>query len=227
MERTPTRLINPETRTTTAVLGVMLAIAGFHHGVLEIIQGNQSTGSLFFMAVVPGQLMWPEGTEGAFTLIPNFLMTGVVACIVALAAAAFAWVYLERPYAPLIFLLLFVLLTLVGGGIGHIAFFIPVWAYATRIDKPLTGWRKIIPVGARATLARLWRPLARADGDRLRDRAGDFDLRDRRRPWRRADRAVDLLVVPRRRVAHDPRDLCRRCGRRYRRAGGPGRQPHT
>ncbi len=159
MERTPTRLINPETRTTTAVLGVMLAIAGFHHGVLEIIQGNQSTGALFFMAVVPGQLMWPEGTEGAFTLIPNFLMTGVVACIVALAAAAFAWVDLDRPYAPQIFLLLFVLLTLVGGGIGHIAFFIPVWAYATRIDKPLTGWRKIIPPGVRTTLARLWRPL--------------------------------------------------------------------
>ena len=100
-----------------------------------------------------------DGTEGAFTLLQNFMVTGVAASLVALAAAAFSLFYLDRPRGPPIFLLLFVLLVLVGGGIGFIAFFAPVWAYATRIDRPLAGWRKIIPEGARRGLAKLWQPL--------------------------------------------------------------------
>lgn len=56
------------------------------------------------------------------------------------------------------FLLLFILLTLVGGGIGHIAFFLPVWAHATRIHKPLAGWQKVIRPRARSALARVWAP---------------------------------------------------------------------
>jgi hypothetical protein len=159
MERTLARRINPATRAISAVLGVALAIAGLHHGVLEILQGNRPTGGALFMAIVPGQLMWTDGSEGAFTLIQNFLATGVAASLVALAAAVFSLFYLDRRRGPLIFLLLFVLLVLVGGGIGFIAFLVPVWAYATRIDKPLAGWRKIIPEGARSGLANLWKPL--------------------------------------------------------------------
>ena len=111
------------------------------------------------MAIVPGQLMWPEGTEGAFTLIQNFLITGIAAILVALVAAVFSLLFLDRRRGPLVFLLLFVLLVLVGGGIGFIAFFVPVWAYATRIDKPLAGWRKIIPANMRERLAGAWKPL--------------------------------------------------------------------
>jgi len=159
MEATADRRINPATRTITAVLGVVLALSALHHGVLEILQGNRPTGGGFFMAIVPGQLMWADGTEGAFTLIQNFMITGIAASLVALATAAFSLLYLDRPRGPLVFLLLFVLLVLTGGGIGFIAFFVPVWAYATRIDKPLTGWRRIVPSGARTALARLWKPL--------------------------------------------------------------------
>lgn len=159
MSNSATRLINPATRTITAAFGVVLAIAGAHHGILEVLQGSQPTGTLFFMAIVPGQLGWPTGTEGALSLIPNFLTTGIAAILVALAVAAWSLFFLDRPRGPLILLLLFILLTLVGGGIGHIAFFVIVWAYATRIDKPLSGWRKIIPAGARPALGRLWKPL--------------------------------------------------------------------
>jgi hypothetical protein len=150
------RRINPAIMTITGAFGVLLAVAGAHHGLLEVIQGNRPTGSLFFMAVVPGQLGWSEGTEGALSLIPNFLFTGIAALAVAAAAAVWSLTGLARVHGASIFLLLFVLLTLVGGGVGHIAFFVPVWAYATRIDKPLTGWRKIIPARALAPLAKLW-----------------------------------------------------------------------
>jgi hypothetical protein len=51
---------------------------------------------------------------------------------------------------------LFILLFLVGGGIGQIAFFIPAWAFATRMNKPLTWWRKVLPRGAWPFLSILW-----------------------------------------------------------------------
>jgi hypothetical protein len=50
--------------------------------------------------------------------------------------------------------LLFVGLFLFGGGIAAQVMFAPfVWAAATRIIKPLDGWRKVLPAGIRPGLA--------------------------------------------------------------------------
>lgn len=37
------------------------------------------------------------------------------------------------------------------------AFFIPTWAFATRMDKPLTWWGKVLPRRLWPFLSRLWR----------------------------------------------------------------------
>ena len=47
-------------------------------------------------------------------------------------------------------------LFLVGGGIGQIAFFVPAWAFATRMHKPLSWWRKVLPGRVRPFLSGLW-----------------------------------------------------------------------
>jgi hypothetical protein len=48
------------------------------------------------------------------------------------------------------------LLTLVGGGIGHIIFFLPTWAFATRINKSLDWWKKLLSIHLRKTLSSIW-----------------------------------------------------------------------
>ena len=53
-------------------------------------------------------------------------------------------------------LLLFILLFLVGGGIGQVIFFTLTWAVATRINKPLTWWRRVLPEAFRKMIAKLW-----------------------------------------------------------------------
>jgi len=58
-----------------------------------------------------------------------------------------------------VFLSLLILLTLIGGGIGHIIIFLPTWAYATRINKPLNWWRKILSIKIRKVLAKIWIPM--------------------------------------------------------------------
>ncbi len=128
----------------TSVLGITFAIAGIHHGFFETLQGNKPTESFAIRSIGPEQLMWEHGTDDAVTIIPNFLMTGIAAIAVSLIIIVWSVSFIQRRHGPLVFLLLFVMLTLVGGGIGHIIFFLTTWAYATRIGKPLRWWRRIL-----------------------------------------------------------------------------------
>jgi hypothetical protein len=64
--------------------------------------------------------------------------------------------FLHTKRGSLVFLGLFILLFLCGGGIGQVVFFIPAWAFALRMRKPLDGWKKFLPRSIRPVLANLW-----------------------------------------------------------------------
>jgi len=135
-------------------------MSGFiNHGFFEILQGNISTGGLFIEAIGESHRFWIHGTEGAFTLIPNFLVTGICVMFVSLAIIVWSVKFIHIKHGAAVFLLLMILLTLVGGGIGYIVLFIPAWAYATRINKPLNWWKEILSAEAGKTLAKMWMPL--------------------------------------------------------------------
>ncbi len=145
------------TRITATVIGVFFGLfSGVNHGIFEILQGNKPTSGLVINAIGEAQRFWPEGTEPAFTLIPNYLLTGIVSIIVGIAIAIWSIKFLPTRHGRTIYLGLFILSFLVGGGIGQAFFFIPAWAFATRMGKPLTWWRKVLPPGIRPLLAKLW-----------------------------------------------------------------------
>ncbi len=175
---------NRATGIITAVLGTTFAVAGMHHGFFETLQGYTPTKSFAIQSIGPAQVMWKYGTDDAVTIIPNFLITGIAAIVVSLVIVLGSWFgvrgsgfvvrgstsavrssglvvlgsgagVLRRKW-PTIFLLLFVLLTLVGGGIGQIVFFFVTWAYATRVHKPLTWWRKILSGSFGKTISPGW-----------------------------------------------------------------------
>ena len=100
--------------------------------------------------------MWPHGNEPAFTLIPNFLMTGIAAMLVGLAIMIGSLGFVHRKNGPTVFILLFILLLLVGGGVAQILFFPWIWLVSTRINRPLVWWRKTLPVKIQKPLGRLW-----------------------------------------------------------------------
>lgn len=144
------------TRAIVSTIGVILAISGIVHGFFEVLQGNAPTNGVIISAIGEANRMWIHGNEPAFTLIPNFLVTGTLAMIVSLAIIIWSVGFVHKKNGPLIFLLLFILLFLVGGGIGQIIFFTLAWAVATRINKPLTQWRKLLPERSRRRLSKLW-----------------------------------------------------------------------
>ena len=145
------------TRVIATTVGVFFGFfSGVNHGLFELLQGNTPTNSLFINAIGETQRFWLEGTEPAFTLIPNFMITGIASIIVGLIIAIWSIWFLPSKHGRTVFLGLFILSFLVGGGIGQVAFFIPAWAFATRMDKPLTWWKNVLPRRTWPILSKLW-----------------------------------------------------------------------
>lgn len=150
--------VNRTIQKIVTTLGVIFGIGGMGHGFFEMLQGNTATNGYVIDAIGVAHRMWQYGNEPAFTIIPNFLITGIAAMLVGVAVIIWSALFMHKKHSPLIFLLLFILLFLVGGGIAQIIFFTIGWAFSTRIQKPLNWWRKVLPVGMRRPLSKLWRP---------------------------------------------------------------------
>jgi hypothetical protein len=127
-----------------------------HHGVFEARQGYRATGGLVIAAVGEAHRMWKYGGEHAFTIIPNFLLTGILAILVGLSIAAWSMAFLDRPRGSTVFLLLAVALLAVGGGVAQVVFSAVAWAVATRIHRRHDWLRACLPRGARRGLAATW-----------------------------------------------------------------------
>jgi hypothetical protein len=102
------------TRSVLTFVGVIMGLGGATHGSGEILQGNVAPSGVYIQA-------WPALTqlagEPAMTLIPNFLVTGVLAIILGLAVAVWAAKYLHWKNGGLGLIALSLVMLLLGGGI--------------------------------------------------------------------------------------------------------------
>jgi len=104
-----------KTRAAASIIGIIAGLGGgVLHGVGEILQGNTAPSGIMIEA-------WPELTalagEPAMTIVPNFLVTGVLAIIFGLIVAAWAGVFVQRKNGGLVLILLSIIMLLVGGGL--------------------------------------------------------------------------------------------------------------
>ena len=149
--------MNRATKTIVSTVGVILGISGLDHGIFEILQGDQPTNGLIINAIGPDHIMWEHGGEGAFTILPTFLLTGILAITVGIAMIIWSVWFIDKKHGPLVFFLLNLLLFLFGGGIGAPVLIYPTAGIAaTLIHKPLKRWQRILPVRIRPVLAKLW-----------------------------------------------------------------------
>jgi len=140
------------------VLAITFAISGLHHGFFEILQGNKPTNNLIIQSISIEYQHWKNGEE-AFSLIPNYLLTGISAILVSLLIIINSIILINKSYYNKILLLLFVVLTMVGGGIAHVVFFIPMLVYSTRRNKELKIYKKILPEIISIVAAKIWKYL--------------------------------------------------------------------
>lgn len=148
---------NRKTKITASVLSALLGLSGvINHGLFEVLQGHKPTNGFFIEAIGEAHRFWMHGTEAAFTVVHNYFVTGILAILTGLAIVVWSLKFLHRKNGPTVLISLFILLTFVGGGIGFIILYLPTWAFATRINKSLDWWRKLLPGGLRKILSSLW-----------------------------------------------------------------------
>ncbi|MGO9318385.1 MAG: hypothetical protein ACLPXT_04765 [Terracidiphilus sp.] len=152
------RIDNTATRTVVSTLGVLVGIGSIDHGLLETVQGYRPTPGLIVNALGPGYrwTVWKQGGEGAFTLIPNFLVTGIIATLLGVVMIFWALRFIHMKHGPAVFLLLGITSFLTGGGVAQVVLFTIVWGMATRIRSSLAFWRWLIPPPARPVMGCLW-----------------------------------------------------------------------
>lgn len=148
--------MNAATRTTVSIFSALAGLAGIEHGIGAVLQGNVAPAGLTFES-------WPDSEsftildgEPAMTVVPNLLVTGILAIAASVVFIIWATVFVERRNGGLVLLLLSLLVLLVGGGFGPPVLGFILGAAATRIRAPLSWWRMHLPPGARRLLAAVW-----------------------------------------------------------------------
>jgi len=143
------------TRLVVAAFGSLCGLTGIIAGFFEILQGNSIPESIVISTIGPEYTMYEDFTYHAITIIPNFLVTGVLAIITSSLVILWSMKYIQRKNGALILLALSVAQMLVGGGwvidLGVITSIL-----ATRIGKPLNWWRRNLPFNVRIWLVRFF-----------------------------------------------------------------------
>jgi len=120
-----------KTRVAASVIGIFAGLGGgVLHGVGEILQGNIAPSGIMIEA-------WPGLTavsgEPAMTIVPSFLVTGVLAIIFGLMVTVWAAALVQRKNGGLVLILLSIVLLLVGGGFFPPGFGVIAGIIGTRI----------------------------------------------------------------------------------------------
>jgi hypothetical protein len=146
----------------TSILGIIFGIAGLEHGFFEILQGNVApeihwiSGKPMIYAIGEAQRFWPYGFEYAYTVIPNFLITGILAILVSSMVILWSVGFVQKKHGWLVFLVLSTLQYLVGGGAAQYGPAIVIGLAAFWINSPLKLWRGVLPIKLRQVLAKPW-----------------------------------------------------------------------
>jgi hypothetical protein len=143
------------TKAVAMWFGILAGIAGLEHGYFEILQGNTRPANIMFPSWGPQQcdpaILW-HACEPAMSILPNFLMSGIITVLLGLAIMAWSAWFLQRKHSGIVLISLSIAFLLFGGG-----FFPPVIGIVgglagTQINRPLSGQ----PGSSTRFAARLW-----------------------------------------------------------------------
>jgi hypothetical protein len=150
---------------TVATFGTLAGVEGIVHGIGEMLQGTTAPSEVVIRA-------WP-GSESmrvldgwlAITVVPNFLVTGVLTIIISLSFLAMVGIlvwptpFVSKKNGGLILVALSIALMLVGGGVGPPLLGIIIGAAGTRIGAPLPRWCECFSTRSQRLLPQVWRCL--------------------------------------------------------------------
>ena len=144
------------TKTVAKWFGIVAGIGGLEHGYFEILQGNTRPKNMgFFSSMGPPcdpEVAW-SACEPAMTVLPNLLVTGILALIFGLAVLVWSAGFLERRHSGLVLILLSIGMLLFGGGFFPPLIGIIGGAAGMKIHKPMKREQANGPI---RSVAKLW-----------------------------------------------------------------------
>lgn len=145
------------TYTMTVAVGALMGLGGIEHGIGEILQGNTAPTGIMILS-------WPEtpffrilGGEPAMTIIPNLLVTGILAILSSLIFLIWTTRFVRKENGGPVLVLLSIIMLLVGGGIAPPLIGTILGASVTISRTPLTWPRAHLSADILHWLGRPWR----------------------------------------------------------------------
>lgn len=147
--------MNKATARLSKTLGILAGLMGIEHGIGEILARNRPVEGIFILSWPASPFFKIMAGEPALTLIPNYLLTGILAVAF---SSLFLWVLPRsgaggKPAALQLVLLVAMLLSGAGFGpplVGLIAVLV-----SFKQNSPLKAWRKL-PNRLHRSFSRLW-----------------------------------------------------------------------
>lgn len=150
------------TKTNTSAFAVLCGLSGLIAGVFEILQGNVATEGFVISTIGPSSNAWQTytlseimATYSAVSIIPNFLLTGVLALVVSVAIILWGIKYVGLRWWIPIFLLLSLVQLLVGGSFVMDLALITALV-ASRIGRPSKWLRRRFSLRTKTGIAASW-----------------------------------------------------------------------
>jgi hypothetical protein len=142
------------TRLQVSTLGTFAGLAGIEHGIGEILQGSTAPAAIMFQSWPRSELLRVLNGEPAMSLIPSFLVSGILTLVLSLCFITWSILFVHRKHGGSIMMLLSAVLLFVGGGFGPPLLGIIAGAAGTRINAPLSWWQARFSPAVRKVLSK-------------------------------------------------------------------------
>jgi hypothetical protein len=97
---------NGAIRAIASTSVVLVGLARVEHGYFECLQGNVRPDGIMINAIGPSQQFWEYGTEAALTIVPSFLLSGILAMTIGFLVVIWACAFVHRKFGALTLLFL-------------------------------------------------------------------------------------------------------------------------
>ncbi len=109
--------MKPSARLMISTFGGYVSVMGIEHGIGEILQGSVKPADLFILSWPDSKFFAILSGEPALTILPNMLITGILAVLFSLAYLLWAVWWIDRKHSALAMMLLTVPMLLFGAGL--------------------------------------------------------------------------------------------------------------
>ena len=141
---------------TAILFSIFGAFFGLEHGIGEVLQGNISTQGLKIYAYSAPGLVFPFGREPALSVVPNYLISGILTILFGLIIIIWSAKLIQMKYGAFGLFGLSLILFLTGGGFGPFTTLIFASITALKKNSNFIWWKRLLPFRLRTFIAKLF-----------------------------------------------------------------------